>query len=293
MAKTKVRPQPGVLYGLLKKKGITTEEAARPDRTGIDRKTLAKIQRGEEVKQQTLEKLANGLRVPLSFFLDTPSVKLTDPPAIELIEEDGEWTRALITLRELDTDSLSALLEKTEKIEWHLSRLQLIDEKVHGLVEQFGQAMQQLHLHLNPPEHLLGDEEVDPFSLGAQLFDLKKKRAVASLREQLAEHRISVLSGDFIQWRVDKGFGFLGQPCDRHYHSMRILAISVEQSGTRSRQVPIFPGSKPPKFAPETNPPTKVFVDGVRLEPEKRQPEGNEGVDDAPDCGPGKFNGPH
>jgi hypothetical protein len=57
------------------------------------------------------------------------------------------------------------------------------------------------------------------------------------------------------------------QPGDKvfNYRSTRILALSVEQSDTGSRVVPIWPGPEPPKFAPVTDPPTKVFVDGVRL----------------------------
>jgi transcriptional regulator with XRE-family HTH domain len=270
MAKIKVRPHPGALSDQLKRQGITQVDAN--ERTGVDRKTLAKIERGEEVKLKTLEQLANGLRVPISFLLDTPSIKQTDPPVIELIEEAGEWTRALLTLRELDTDSLSALLQKTNKIEWHLYHLRLVDEKVEGLLEQFGQAVEQLHLHFHYPIDLLQEEDTDPFTLNAQLNDLKKRRAVARLMEQLAGHRLSIFGGDYIQWHV-KDFGFIGQPGDRYYDSTRILALSVEQSGTRSRPISILPGSEPPKFAPETEPPTQVFVDGVQLPPFKQEGE--------------------
>jgi hypothetical protein len=258
MAKSKRRLHPGALSDLLKRKEMTQWDAW--EATGVDRKTLAKIDRGEEVKEQTLQKLANGLCVPISFLLETPSIKL--------VEEDGEWTRAVLTLRKLDVESLSALLKKTKKIEWYLFHLPLVDDKVFELIEQFGRAVEQLHCHFN--YSFEWEPEVDPFSLGAQLIDLKRRRVVVSLMDQLAGECISVFGADYIQWHV-KDFSFLLQPGDRHYHSTRLLALSVAQSNTRSPSVPIFPGSAPPKFAPETNPPTKVFVDGVQLPPLKQE----------------------
>jgi hypothetical protein len=40
-------------------------------------------------------------------------------------------------------------------------------------------------------------------------------------------------------------------------------------------------GDPPPKFAPDTDPPTVVLVNGERLETEKRQAEDKEGADKA------------
>jgi transcriptional regulator with XRE-family HTH domain len=270
MAKIKVHPHPGALSDWLKKEGLTLLDAA--EKTRVDRKTLRKIDRGEEVKLETLQKLANGLRVPISFF-DPPATELS-PPATEL-NDDWPFPVIQIMLRELDTDSLSPLVKRADKIHWHL-HLQRVDEKVRELLRKFETAVFDLHQHLNYRSYEW--ETRGPFSLETQLSGLQKGEDVATLMKQLAEHRITVLGAEYLDWdNTSSGNQDPGVFVER-YISRRILKLSIEQSSSRTRRMLVYTdGDQPPMFAPDTDPPTVVFVNGVRLETQKLLAEDKEG----------------
>jgi transcriptional regulator with XRE-family HTH domain len=274
MAKIKVRPHRGALSNLLKTKGMTQVDAA--DETKVDRKTLAKIDRGEEVKLETLQNLATRLRVPLNVFV---------PPAAELSDEDNcefPWLQSAM-LRELDAKRLSELLKSAAQIRWQLN-LQVVDDNTRGFLEKFEQAVQQFHQHLTIDPHEV--DEDDWHSLRFQLSRLKKAEDVATLMEGLAEHRLTVLGADYLFWEresdpfyvVENLHGYVDQ-----YKSSRVVLLSVEPYGGTSRRVRVSSGSEPPKFAPKTHPPTDVFVNGVQLETEdglQRKTENKDGVDE-------------
>src|SRR5262245_11606695 len=118
MAKIKVRARPGALGELLKKRGMTQVDAAKASR--LDRKTLARIERGEEVKLETIQNLATRLKVPNShFLLPALTAKSTTSERVHLI--DGFASRHVTTLRTLDIEQLSHLLKSANQIRWRLN----------------------------------------------------------------------------------------------------------------------------------------------------------------------------
>jgi transcriptional regulator with XRE-family HTH domain len=112
VAKVKVSPHPRALSDLLKKKGMTQTDAF--EKTRVDRKTLRKIDRGEEVKLETLQQVAIKLQVTEEYFRHPPTAEVTaaDAPA----DEPGT-----IMLRKLDAARLEELLRQAARPRWELN----------------------------------------------------------------------------------------------------------------------------------------------------------------------------
>jgi transcriptional regulator with XRE-family HTH domain len=277
MAKQMVRPRPGALKEALKERGMTQMEAAdREVGTGIDRKTLAKIDRGDEVKRDTLEQVANRLGVSLGHFLGTTDAddKLNDPPA------------HTVMLRRLNGERLAELLKRVplggkfqsitgDQLEWLLN-VQVVDEKASKLLNELERAVSQSRVIPNSTraaqaERVQASIGWPPYapvtdSLSAQLQRVTSLDRLGDILKELHECRLAVLGGDYLYWvKMHSGHSEAGRHWSEvTYRSFPIVLLSIDPSSTRSRRVPISPGSEPPKFAP--NAATIVKVDGRRLD---------------------------
>src|SRR3954451_6748746 len=106
MAKINVPTRAGALFELLKNKGMTQVDAHQ--KTGVDRKTMLKINRGGPVKLEKLQQLANKLQVSGDYFRHPPTGEVT-PNAPE---EPGT-----VMLRKLDAARLEKLLREADRIQ--------------------------------------------------------------------------------------------------------------------------------------------------------------------------------
>jgi transcriptional regulator with XRE-family HTH domain len=243
MAKIKVNARPGSLSELLKKKGMTQMDAK--EKTGVDRKTLSKINDGEEVKLETLQKLANKLQVPEAYFLSHPVPAAADDSDVPSVLEPGT-----IMLRKLDWARLEELLKGAEILRWHL-KAQVRDDATRKFLEEFEQAVENFRkqLALNVPEAW----DADP-TLRFQLSLLKTADDIAARLEALADHGVVLLGADYLFWDCDSedGESVYQRWTTVNYRSSRTVLLSVEPAGAQSRRAPIFQGSLPPRFAPNT-----------------------------------------
>lgn len=245
MAKIKIRPRPGALAELLKQKGMTQVDAS--EKTRVDRKTLSRIDRGEEVKLETLQQVVTKLQVTEEYFLHLPAAETVD-------NGDAPGT---IMLRKLDAARLKDLFEGANRVIWHLNA-HISDDEVRKFLKEFETALEDFR-----KQHDFFHPESD--SLRFQLDRLKTADDIAARLEKLAEHRIVLLGAGHLFWKCS---------CEEHSYEDRMwisehyscsftVLVSVEPIGTLSRREHIHIGNSPPSFAPDTE--TAVFVNGRQL----------------------------
>jgi transcriptional regulator with XRE-family HTH domain len=257
MAKIKVRPRTGALSELLKKKGMTQMDAF--EQTRVDRKTLLKIERGEEVKLETLQQVATKLQVTEGYFLHPPVA------AEGTVDSDLPLEPGTILLRKLDAARLADLLKGSEDLRWQL-KAQVRDDAVRTFLVEFEQAMEKFRKHIawNQPEVWDGDP-----SLRFQLDLLKTADDIAARLERLADHGIALLGADYLFWECSSEDGEYEYHrwTTVNYKSSRTVLLSVEPAGTQSRRAHVSQGSLPPTCAPpETRGrTTTVLVNGLEL----------------------------
>jgi transcriptional regulator with XRE-family HTH domain len=262
MAKIKVRSHPGALAQLLKRKGMTQMDAK--DATGLDRKTLAKIDRGEEVKLETIQQLAKKLHVSVAHFTPPSTASTAD----QIDTQELPDCMGSLLLHKVDGDRLPGMLQHSINIQWNLN-VQTVDKKARELLMELEEAIGQLRDQLRTELHEIDEDQ--PHSLTYQLRRLNKAEDVSMLLERLAEHRLCVLGADYLWWSKssDTTDHIISDTTDHHgsdiirYDSSRMTLLSVESHGVHSRRVPVDRGYEPPKFAPEGSPP--IYVNGTLL----------------------------
>ena len=250
MAKINVQPRPGALFELLKKKALTQEEAKK--KTHTDRKTLLKINRGEEVKLETLQKVATRLGVPEEY-LRQPQA----PQAAAVTDNGDDPEPGTILLRWLDAERLKDLFEGVDRIIWHLNA-EVRGHEARKFLEDFEPALDDFRKQqeLFPPQN---------HSLRFQLDRLKTADDIAARLEKLAEYRLVLLGAGHLFWECSyKEHSYEDRTwSSEHYSCSSTVHLSIEPLGTQSRREHIYIGTAPPLLSPDLE--TAVFVNGRQL----------------------------
>jgi transcriptional regulator with XRE-family HTH domain len=248
VAKIKVSPHPGALSELLRKKGMTQTDAR--DKTGVDRKTLLKIDRGEEVKLETLQRVAIKLQVTEEYF--------RHPPTAEETDNGGVPEPGTIMLRKLDAARLKDLFEGADRVIWHLNA-EVRGDETRKFLEDFEPALEDFR-----KQHELFPRESN--SLRFQLDRLKTADDIAARLEKLAGYRLVLLGASHLFWECsskehsyEDGRTWFSD----HYLCSLTVHLSVEPFDTQSRRTHAYIGTPPPLLSPDLE--TPVYVNGRRL----------------------------
>jgi len=107
------------------------------EKTRVDRKTLLKIERGQEVKLETLQQVATKLQVTEGYFTRPTAAVVADD-----IDDPSTLESGTIMLRKLDATRLKELLQVGENLRWHL-KAQVPDDAARKFLEEFEQAVEK------------------------------------------------------------------------------------------------------------------------------------------------------
>jgi transcriptional regulator with XRE-family HTH domain len=254
MAKRKIRHHRGALAEVLKRQNMTQTDAANA--SGIDRKTLAKIDRGEDVKEETLQKLARKLSVPTTHF-DPPAGSSVDQ--VDSQPDDPRWLS--LTLRKIDAERLGDLLKANGWMNWQLN-VHTVDDGIVPLLEQLEDAVKDLHRYL---QFEIYDPEHDA-SLRLQLDGLKRSKHVVLLLEELAKCGLGILGAEYLAWNSETETEWHDENLYTiiTYTSRPTAVLSIEGHPVQARRAKVWRGTEPPRFAPDLA--TIIKVNGVKLE---------------------------
>jgi hypothetical protein len=232
----------------------------------LTRKTLTKIDRGEDLKEGTLQKLANKLRVPVDHFY---------PRANGLIDQEDSQPEGPM-LRKLDWGRFVDLFGFSERVHWHLN-VHKADVETIVFLERFEIAVNDYLQDLNGPDA--------DGNLKQQLESLKKTEKLRLFLEEMPKHRLAILGANYLYWdthggskaskeqqpslvrgQSERGFeyGDSDRPCIFYESSPRVV-LSIEEHPAHERRAEFVPqGTLPPKYASDFE--TVVRVNGRLLE---------------------------
>lgn len=243
MAKIKICPKAGALSKLLAQRRMTKMDAHQ--RTSVDRKTLSRIDRGEEVKLETLQKVAKRLGIGQNQLLgDTALSPMLEP--------------GTVMLSKLDAERMAALLKGAARVRWELNAPIRSDETGRFL-EQLEETVEQFSRHLNTSDSNSKD------SLRWHIGVLKIIEDMDIQLKRLVDDGLALFGTDYLFWDEFAGETNFDGMCEIYYTeytSCKVVLLSIDPSSAQARHVQVFSGSEPPKFAPNNS---KVLVNGREL----------------------------
>lgn len=263
MALNKSTPRPGALKQAISNAGMTQAEFAKKAR--CSRTTLQKIDRGEPVKAETLDEIAQVLGLPVAHLLGTEEKPEDTGPDQIVVDEDeifgtGTWVKILMR-RLKTTEDISNLLRFPGEISWSLNAGDIAKDQETALLS-FEESINQFR-----GKNLTWLGSRGP-SLTKLIEDKKAATGIEAQIKDLADNGLYVYGAKYIQWNEDRE---IYSHEDNEYEvlvytSKRVSLIAIDITCAQSMRLDVCIGYPPPRHATAENP--RIKVDGRWLETE-------------------------
>jgi len=173
-------------------KSVTTLSALK-EKTSIDRKTLRLINAGQQVKETTLQVIADRLRVPLAHLLGPGTVDKR-----ENISSVGGYEYREIKLQQLDAAALRHLAAETgDEIGWFL-KIDQMSEELEAVLLKIGECLSGWYFHILTIE----DSGLD--NLRNQISQIKTSTDIDKCVEELSQHNLKIFGGTYVCWYLER-----------------------------------------------------------------------------------------
>jgi hypothetical protein len=219
---------------------------------------LRAIDAGKPVKETTLERIANKLRVPLPHLLGS-----TTPDNVSAAAADGFRE---IKLQQLDATALRRIAGETDDLNWFL-KVDQVSEELEALLVKLRNSLRGWYAH---EVGMTSDPEARD-NLAEQIDYIKTSVDIDKTVEALAKLKLKIFGATYVVWVK----GIPRDPNDDYhpivpilyYTSRLIAALSVVPEQKTNSTVRVHPGTEPPQQfdGDELTDINFVEVDGVRV----------------------------
>jgi hypothetical protein len=234
VAKNVIRLRPKRLMQVARLNGVNSQSDLQV-MTGVDRKTISKIEAGKPAKAVTMKRLADGQGTTLQHLLD--GGKDTPP---------GSHATQSLELSQFDGKKLTHWLNDVsdpDHIEWHVS-LDKVDETMHSSLLRLEEHIKTF-IDLNRGR---GEWARSHRSLKAQLNKVRICDELGVLIQEIRCQGVKLFGGSWPKWQLYKSDedGDVPPIVERTYTSSRHIIISIEPKSQTSSRREIDRGEMPP-----------------------------------------------
>lgn len=248
MTKKMITAKPGVLTKLLEERGHTQTHLS--EITGFDRKTLRAIDKGDRVKDTTLQRLAVKLNIPFSF------IAISNDEADETSSEAGGQSDLVVS--KTSSTILRDQLAGCHSVEWRL-QIDDVSDVEEKYLKQFDFDVEMLRTRLSVIGNHSDYDGEHPSSLSFQLSLIKNWKSLDTILSELGDRGIGIFSGNYLYWSRSS-FRKTGG-CQ--FTSVKKLLLLAAKSSVHTLRVPVDPGEPPPDDPNELkNIEGSVYVNG-------------------------------